>query len=354
MNARRRSVNGVCDSLVALRSSAVCRKTFWQFPHVKAYSLTTEVIDLPTYLVTGAAGFIGSHLVNALLERGEKVRGIDNFSSGNINNLQGLDSADIIEGDINNAQLLQNIMKDVDYVFHQAAIPSVQRSVENPLATHNANINGTLSVLECARQNAKIKRIVYAASSSAYGNSPTLPKVETMPAMPVSPYAISKYTGELYAKVYSEMYGVECVALRYFNVFGPRQDPNSVYSAVIPRFILRMLQNESPTIYGDGGQSRDFTFISNVVSANLKAAHAKNVAGQMFNIATGERIRLLDVVDQLNRLLQKDIVPHFEAERVGDLRHSLADISRAQDSLGYTPDINFAEGLKHCVEWYQK
>ncbi len=305
------------------------------------------------YLVTGGAGFIGSNIVRTLLGRGDAVSVIDNFSSGRRENLADLsDRVRLIEGTICSADDVARAMEGVDYVIHQAAIPSVQRSVENPFPTNDANINGTLTLLWGAHK-AGVKRVVQASSSSVYGESPTLPKVETMEASPLSPYAVSKLTAEVYGQCFSRTYGLEVVALRYFNVFGPHQDPASDYAAVIPKFITLMLEGRTPTIFGDGLQSRDFSYIDNVVQANLKACHAKGAAGGVFNIACGGRVSLLDLVSTLNEILGSNIVAGHEDTRPGDIKHSQADIGLARDVLGYDPTVDFAEGIAKTVDWYR-
>lgn len=307
------------------------------------------------YLVTGAAGFIGSNLLHALVARGEEVRGIDNFSHGRRENLAGITKKiELLEADITDSKSVQSACRGVDYVLHQAALGSVPRSIANPLASNHANVVGTLNVLEAARQS-RVKRVVYASSSSIYGDTPTLPKHEDMPANPISPYAVSKYAGELYAQSFSRVLGLETVSLRYFNVFGPRQHPTSEYAAVIPRFIRAMMHKEQPTILGDGRQSRDFTYIENVISANLLAcaAPAERVNGKAFNIAAGEKFSLLEMYELLKELTGFSKPPVFAASRAGDVRDSLADTSRAESAMGYKVLINFKEGLRRTVQWYR-
>ncbi|MGE5114418.1 MAG: SDR family oxidoreductase [Acidobacteriaceae bacterium] len=306
------------------------------------------------YLITGAAGFIGSNLARALLARGEKVRGIDNFSTGKRNNLEGLSTMDLVAGDINDLMLMKRACQEVDYVLHEAALPSVPRSVQDPEATHHACLNGTLSVLMAAR-DAKVKRVVYAGSSSAYGDTPTLPKQEDMLPKPISPYAVAKLGGEFYMQSFWRVYGLETVTLRYFNVFGPYQDPTSFYSGVLAKFTTQMLRGEQPTIFGDGEQSRDFTYIDNVVEANLLTciAPAEKVAGRVFNAATGSRITLNDTFKVLCDLTGYNGVPSYAPVREGDIKDSLADISRAREAFGYEPKIDFRDGLRRTVEWYK-
>lgn len=305
------------------------------------------------YLVTGGAGFIGSNIVRALLCRGQRVRVLDNFATGRRANLAGLErEIELAEGDIRDLEAVRRGMVGVDCVIHQAALPSVARSLQDPLATHQSNATGTLQVLVAAR-DAGVQRVVYASSSSVYGDSPKLPKVEDMPPQPLSPYAVSKLAGEQYCAVFAQLYGLETVCLRYFNAFGPRQDPTSEYAAVVPRFITAMLRGERPTIYGDGTQSRDFTFVANTVDATLLAAEAPGVAGQCFNIACGRRYTLLELVAVLNAILGTRLEPHFTDPRSGDVKHSLADISKAQRGLGYSPQVSFEEGLRRTVEWFR-
>lgn len=298
-----------------------------------------------TYLVTGAAGFIGSNIVEELVKRGESVRALDNLSTGRAENITPfLQKISFMRADLADQPALAEAMRGVDYVIHQAALPSVPRSVEDPLASHEANATGTLKLLVAAR-DAGVKRVVFASSSSVYGDSPTLPKREDMPTQPLSPYAVNKLTGEEYCKVFARVYGLPTVALRYFNVFGPRQDPKSQYAAVIPAFASMMLKGEEPTIYGDGLQTRDFTYVSNVVNANLLACQAEDAVGCALNIACGERISLLDLVSEINAIIGTNLEPRFEEERKGDVKHSLADISEARKMLGFTPSIGLREGL---------
>lgn len=310
---------------------------------------------MATYVVTGGAGFIGSNLVEALLERGDTVRVIDNLSTGRPVNLEPfLGRIEFHELDIfRDADELPRVFEGADFVLHQAALPSVVRSVESPLESNDSNVTGTLRVLLAAR-DAGVRRLVYASSSSAYGDTEVLPKREDMPTCPMSPYAVAKLAGEHYCRVFTGVYGLETVSLRYFNVFGPRQDPASLYAAVIPIFTRLMLEGRRPTIYGDGEQSRDFTYIGNVVQANLLACTAPGAAGLAFNIGAGGRTSLLQLVGALNELLGTRIVPVHEPPRAGDVRHSEADISLARRVLGYQPAISFKEGLRMTVDWYRR
>ena len=309
---------------------------------------------MPAYLITGVAGFIGSNLARELLKRGEKVRGIDNLSTGRRENLADLRGLDFREADLLNDAAVREACAGIDYVLHQAAIPSVPKSVEAPVPSHDANVNGTFNLLLAAR-DAKVKRVVYAASSSAYGETPTLPKREDMAPEPISPYAVQKLTGEMYMKSFYRVYGLETVSLRYFNVFGPFQDPSSMYSGVLAKFCLAMLRGDTPTIYGDGEQSRDFTYIDNVVQGNIlaAAAPAPAVAGKMLNLATGKRITLNETVAVLRKLTGYAGNVTYASERNGDIKHSLADISLAETLLGYKPHVDFESGLKRTVDWYK-
>ena len=307
------------------------------------------------YLITGIGGFIGSSLARALLSRGERVRGVDNFSTGKRENLADiLHHIDFREADITNLNAMHAACAGVDFVLHQAAIPSVPKSVLDPLGSNRANVDGTVNVLVAAR-DAKVKRVVYAASSSCYGDTPTLPKHEAMRPDPISPYAVAKLAGEHYLVSFYRCYQLETVALRYFNVFGPRQDPSSPYSGVLAKFITVMLRGEQPTIYGDGEQSRDFTYIDNVVEGNLLAckAPAAQAAGQVFNVATGRRVTLNETFKLLQDLTSCKGQPNYGPERGGDIKHSLADISKAEAALGYKPKVDFEEGLRRTVEWYR-
>jgi UDP-glucose 4-epimerase len=306
---------------------------------------------LPTYLVSGGAGFIGSNLVRALLERGGQVRVLDNLATGRPTNLSDVAAAvELIEADILDIDAVRRAVRDIEVVFHQAALPSVARSVAEPLVCHEVNATGTLRLLLAAR-DAHVRRFVYASSSSVYGDDPVLPKSEHLPASPLSPYAVSKLAGEQYCRVVARLYGLEAVCLRYFNVFGPRQDPASEYAAVVPKFISAMTRGEPPMVYGDGTQSRDFTYVANVVQANLLAAEAAGVSGEVFNVACGRRASLLDLVAALNRILGTDIQPRFGPPRPGDVKHSQADITRAERLLGYAPRVQFEDGLAQVVTW---
>ena len=305
------------------------------------------------YLVTGGAGFIGSHLVEELVKQGQRVRVIDNLSTGKRENIEPfLEKIEFIEGDIRDLGLVRKAMDGVDYVLHQAAVPSVPRSVKDPLTTNAANVDGTLNILIAAR-DADVNRVVYASSSSVYGDTPTLPKQEGMKPQPRSPYAVSKLAGELYCQAFYHVYGLEAVALRYFNVFGPRQDPESQYAAVVPKFITALLRGDPPMIFGDGKQSRDFTYVDNVVAANLLAAKASGVAGEVFNIACGERITINELARMLTEIIGVNIEPEYTPPRPGDVLHSLADISKAQKLLGYKIKVDFERGLQKTVEWYR-
>lgn len=307
------------------------------------------------YLITGIGGFIGSSIARTLLARNEKVRGIDNFSTGKRENISEiLNRIEFHEADILDLDAMRRACAGVDYVFHEAAIPSVPKSVQDPLGSNRANIDGTVNVLVAAR-DAKVKRVVYAASSSAYGDTPTLPKQEEMKPDPISPYAVAKLASEHYMTSFYRCYGLETVSLRYFNIFGPRQDPSSPYSGVLAKFITTMLRGERPTIFGDGEQSRDFTYIDNAVAANLLAceAPAARVAGQTFNVATARRVTLNETYRLLRKLTGYPGEPKYGSERKGDIKHSLADISRAEAALGYKPSVDFEEGLRRTVEWYQ-
>src|SRR3954452_16966536 len=311
---------------------------------------------MANYLITGMAGFIGSSLAHELVKRGENVRGIDNLSTGYRKNLDAIrDDVDFREVDLLNLDAVKEACRGIDYVLHQAAIPSVPRSVKDPITSHMSNADGTLNLLVAAR-DAKVKRVVYASSSSLYGDTPTLPKHEGMMPSPISPYAVSKLTGEYYMTSFYRVYGLETVSVRYFNVFGPRQDPTSMYSGVLAVFISKMLREEQPTIHGDGEQSRDFTFIDNVVSGNLLAseAPANEVAGRYFNVATGTRVTLNYTYSVLQSLIGFSKPPLYGPDREGDIKHSLADISLAEKHLNYKTLVKFEEGLARTVNWYRQ
>lgn len=309
--------------------------------------------DPKTYLVTGGAGFIGSHMVDALLKAGHRVRVVDNFSTGKRENLAPvLGKIDLCEISITDREALAEAMQGVDYVFHLAALASVPRSVNDPIGSNEHNVTGTLNVLVTAR-DAGVKRVVYSGSSSAYGDVESEFKSEDMMPNPLSPYAVAKLAAEQYCQVFSNIYGLETVTVRYFNVFGPRQDPLSTYAAVIPKFIITMLDDHAPMIEGDGQQSRDFTYIDNVVHGNLLAAHTEGVAGQTFNIACGGRINLLDMIGLLNKFMGKQIEPVFVAPRPGDVKHSRASIDKARQMLNYEPIISFEDGLARTLAWYE-
>lgn len=306
------------------------------------------------FLVTGGAGFIGSNIAKRLVEKGYFVRVLDNFATGNRMNLDEIkDSIELIEGDIRDFWTVVKATKGIDYILHQAALPSVPRSIDNPLTTTEVNINGTLNLLEAARFN-NVQRLVYASSSSVYGDSPVMPKEETMKPMPKSPYAITKLAGEEYCMNFYNLYGLETVAIRYFNVFGPHQNPFSQYSAVIPKFINLLKQGKAPTIHGDGTISRDFTYIDNVVNANLLACEKKSAAGNVINIACNKAYTLNELVEKLNKIIGTDIEPIYGPEKKGDVKHSLADITKAREILKYEILINFDEGLKKTVEWSER
>lgn len=305
------------------------------------------------FLVTGGAGFIGSHLVRGLLDRGHAVRVVDNFSSGKRENLHDtIERIEVVEGDVSNPEIAARACADMEAVLHEAAIPSVPRSIDNPAASHVANTNGTFQLLMAAR-DAGVRRFVYAASSSAYGETPALPKVESMPTSPLSPYAVQKLSGEHYCKVFCDCYGLSTISLRYFNVFGPYQDPKSQYAAAIPAFITAILRDAPPTVYGDGEQTRDFTYIDNVVEANVLAATAPEARGDIVNIACGASISVNAIIKMINERLGKNIKPNYVPERPGDIRDSWADISLAKERIGFAPIVDIAEGLNRTIEWYQ-
>jgi nucleoside-diphosphate-sugar epimerase len=304
-------------------------------------------------LITGGAGFIGSHLAFRLSEEGHEVRVLDNFSTGARSNLVGLgETFDLVEGDIQSYERAHNAVQGCEVVFHQAALPSVPRSIQDPLTSHSVNVIGTLNLLLASRDSG-VRRVVFASSSSIYGADRTLPKQEDRAPKPIAPYAVSKLAGEGFCRSFSEVYGLETVALRYFNVFGPGQDPLSQYAAVIPRFITALLDGEAPVVYGDGEQSRDFTYIDNVIEANVLAAEASGVSGRTFNIACGERISLNHLLGKLREIIGTTVEAEYLESRPGDVRHSLADISQAEEHLGYEPAIDFDEGLRRTVEHHQ-
>lgn len=307
-----------------------------------------------TYLVTGGAGFIGSNIVRELLKQGQTVRVLDNFATGKRENILPLmkdPQLTMIEGDLRSFHIVRAAVKGVDYILHQGALPSVPRSINDPITSNDVNILGMLNILEAAKEFG-VKRVVCASSSSIYGNSESLPKVETMPVKPMSPYALTKYAQERYCQIFYQLYGLETVALRYFNVFGPNQDPTSQYSAVIPKFIKLIQQDKQPIIYGDGSQSRDFTFVENNVWANIQACIAPKAAGEVINIACGERYTLLDLVQMINEILGKNVEPRFEPDRAGDVKHSLADISKAKKLLGYQVKADFRAGLQRTIDFF--
>lgn len=305
-------------------------------------------------VVTGGAGFIGSHLVRELVDRGFSVKVIDNLSTGKKENIEDiLENIEFIEGDIRDIDILNKHFAKTKVVFHQAALPSVPRSINNPIASNDHNINGTLNVLVAARDQ-KVKRVIYASSSSAYGNTDAEYKTETLPSNPLSPYALTKFTGEVYCKLFTRLYGLETVSLRYFNVFGPKQDPNNQYAAAIPLFINLMLKGESPTIFGDGEQSRDFTYVKNNVEANIAAALSDKGAGETINIACGESITLNQLISEINANLKTNIKPIYKEPRAGDVKHSKADIKKAKSILGYKPTVYFSNGLRETIAWYKK
>jgi len=306
------------------------------------------------FLVTGGAGFIGSNICKKLVAQGCFVRVVDNLLTGKKSNLSDIiEKIEFIEADMGDEQIARSAMKDIDVVLHQGALPSVPRSVDDPAATHRHCIDATFTLLLAAR-NASIKRFVYASSSSAYGDTPTLPKVETMPPSPLSPYAVGKLVGEYYCSVFYQVYGLETISLRYFNVFGPYQDPTSQYAAAIPAFVTAILKDQPPTVYGDGEQSRDFTYIDNVVEANLLAAQAKKTKGEVVNIACGEVVTVNAIIDMINEILGKNVKPIYTDPRPGDVKHSLADITAARKLIGFKPKVSFRQGLQKAIDWYRE
>jgi nucleoside-diphosphate-sugar epimerase len=305
---------------------------------------------MSTYLVTGGAGFIGSHLVEELVRRGHTVRVADSLITGKRSNLDHVPSVDFHEGDLADFDFAVRVVQGCDYVLHQAAIPSVPRSVKDPITSNRANVDATLNV---AARDAGVKRVVFAGSSSAYGNTPTLPKHEDMPTNPLSPYALQKVVGEQYLQMFTRLYGLETVSIRYFNVFGPRQDPSSPYSGVISVFATALLENRSPNIYGDGEQTRDFTYVANVVDGVLRACEAPGANGEIINVATGGRISLNDLFREMKKIVGATVEPTYADPRPGDVRDSQADIRKAREILGYEPIVSFEEGLKRTIEWYR-
>ena len=304
------------------------------------------------YLVTGGAGFIGSHLAEELVRRGERVRVVDNLITGKRQNLAHLPTVEFLDGDLADIEVARRAVDGVEYVLHQAAIPSVPRSVQDPITSNRANIDASLNVLVAAR-DAGVRRVVYAGSSSAYGNTPTLPKVETMPTAPLSPYALQKLVAEQYCQMFTRLYGLETVTIRYFNVFGPRQDPSSPYSGVISLFIAALCERHRPTIYGDGEQTRDFTYVANVVDGVLRACSAPAASGEVINVATGGRISLNQLFAAVRDLVGADVEPIYQELRAGDVRDSQADISKARHLLGYDPIVPFEQGLEKTVAWFR-
>jgi len=304
------------------------------------------------YLVTGGAGFIGSHLSEELVRRGHQVRVADSLVTGKRSNLDHLPAVEFLEGDVSDLEFARTAVAGVDYVLHQAALPSVPRSVKDPITSNRANVDGTLNVLVAAR-DAGVRRVVFAGSSSAYGNTATSPKHEDMPTSPLSPYALQKVVGEQYLQMFTSLYGLETVTIRYFNVFGPRQDPSSPYSGVISLFASALLENRAPTIYGDGEQSRDFTYVANVVDGVLRACEATGASGRVINVATGSSISLNALFEAMRKLIGATVKPEYAEPRAGDVRDSLADLRLAKEILGYKPTVPFEEGLKRTVEWYR-
>jgi nucleoside-diphosphate-sugar epimerase len=306
------------------------------------------------YLVTGGAGFIGSHLVERLVSLGKKVRVADNFVTGKRQNLAPfMEKIDLVEGDLSDPAICTKACAGVRVIMHEAALPSVPKSIVDPASSHRCNVQTTFNLLDAAR-NAKVQRFIYAASSSAYGESPTLPKVESMSTSPLSPYAVQKLTGEYYASVFFKCFGLQTLSIRYFNVFGPRQDPTSQYAAAIPAFVTAILAGNPPTIYGDGEQTRDFTYIENVIKANLLAADAPQLRGEVINVACGEHITVNEIIRVINQSLGKNVKPNYVPTRPGDIKHSWADINLAKKVIGYTPVVNFADGLQKAIGWYRE
>ena len=307
------------------------------------------------YLITGGAGFIGSNIVGKFLDQGEKVRVVDNFSTGRRENIQEFlenSNFELLEGDLSDLEVCQRAVKDIDFVLHQAAIPSVPRSISDPLTSNSSNVSATLNLLIASRDE-KVKKFVFASSSSIYGDNPVSPKKEDFPVNPISPYGLTKYTGEKYAQLFYEIYGLPTICLRYFNVFGPKQDPESEYAAVIPKFIIALLNKQSPVVFGDGEQTRDFTFVDNIVQANLLAIKAKTGFGEVFNIACDEQISLNQLLELLQEIIGTDIKPKYAKPQQGDIPHSRADISKAKEILLYAPTIELKDGLIKTVEWFK-
>ena len=304
------------------------------------------------YLVTGGAGFIGSHLTEELVRRGQTVRVADSLITGKRSNLDHVPEAEFVQGDLADLEFAKKVVDGCDYVLHQAAIPSVPRSVKDPITSNRANVDATLNVLVASR-DAGVRRLVFAGSSSAYGDTPTLPKHEDMPTNPLSPYALQKVVGEQYLQMFTKLYGLETVSIRYFNVFGPRQDPSSPYSGVISVFATALLENRPPKIYGDGGQTRDFTYVANVVDGVLRACEATGASGQVINVATGGRISLNDLFKEMKKIVGASVEPQYVDPRQGDVRDSQADIRKAKDLLGYKPSVSFEDGLARTIEWYR-
>jgi len=306
------------------------------------------------FLVTGGAGFIGSNICRKLVSQGGFVRVLDNLLTGKKSNLAGIfENIEFVEADMGDSEIARAAMKDIDVVLHQGALPSVPRSVDDPALTHKHCVDATFTLLMAAR-DAGVKRFVYAASSSAYGDAPTSPKVETMRPNPLSPYAVGKLVGEYYCSVFSGVFGLETVSLRYFNVFGPYQDPSSQYAAAIPAFVTAILKNQPPTIYGDGEQSRDFTYIDNVVEANVLAARAKRTNGEVVNVACGQAVSVNAIIDMINQQLGKNVKPTYAPARPGDVKHSLADITLARELIAFEPVVQFKDGLQRAIDWYRK
>ncbi len=305
------------------------------------------------FLVTGGAGFIGSNICRRLVADGCSVRVVDNLLTGKLSNLEGvIDKIDFVEADMGDEDVARAVVKDVDVILHEGALPSVPRSVDEPELTHKHCVDATFTLLMAAR-DAGVKRFVYAASSSAYGDTPTLPKVETMPTSPLSPYAVGKLVGEYYCSVFSKVFGLETISLRYFNVFGPYQDPTSQYAAAIPAFVTAILKDEPPTIYGDGEQSRDFTYIDNVVQANLCAARAEKTNGEVVNVACAEKVTVNEIIELINEVVGKNVKPTYAPARAGDVKHSLADITAARELIGFEPVVLFRDGLQRAITWYR-